>query len=78
MLEFKEILIYTGKDERVSEKTQKPYTIVNYLDDKGQTFGTIAECNIPIDLKQLQLVEVTFKVIPGRYLQLKTLSINKA
>lgn len=75
MLEFEEIMVYTGKQIRTSEKTGNQYTLVYYLDETGQTFSTIAECVVP-ELKQLDQVQVKFKVIPGRYTQLKTIEIQ--
>lgn len=75
MFKFKEKMIYTGKKNMVSKKG-KEYTIVNYLDNTGNTFGTIADCSVP-QLNQLDTVEVTFEVVPGRYIQLKTLDIKK-
>ena len=76
MFKFKEKVIFTGKKAMVS-KQGRDYTVVNYLGDDGNTFGTIAECLIPPDIQQLDLVEVTFGVVPGRYVQLKTLEIRK-
>lgn len=76
MLKFKEKIIMTGIERRVS-KQGKEYIIINYLGENGQTFGTIAECYIPDDLNQLEKVEVDFQVIPGRYTQLKTVGIRK-
>ena len=74
MLEFIEELVVTGIDERISKQGNK-YTIVNYLGENGQTFGTVAECNIP-NIKQLDKVNATLKVYPGRYLQLKTIGLE--
>lgn len=74
MLEFKEKLIYTGKYERISEKGNK-YTIVNFLDEEGKTFGVIANCQVP-ELTQLQEVLVKFKLTPGRYNKLEIINIE--
>ena len=76
MLKFKEEIIMTGIESRTS-KQGKDYKIINYLGSNGQTFGTIAECHIPDDLKQLDKVSVDFQVVPGRYTQLKTIGILK-
>lgn len=76
MFKFKEKVIFTGKKSMVS-KQGRDYTIVNYLGDDGNTFGTVADCLIPDSIKQLDEVEVTFGVIPGRYVQLKTIDIQK-
>lgn len=75
MLKFREKVIYTGKKDLISKKGRE-YTIVNFLGDDGNTFGTVAECPIP-DIKQLDKVEVLFQVVPGRYVQLKVLEIRK-
>lgn len=77
MLEFKEKLVFTGTQKRTS-KNGLDYTLVNYLDEDGSTFTTMADCIVPADIKQLDRVEVLFKVIPGRYTSLKTLMISKA
>lgn len=71
-----EELIYTGKVEGVSKKTDKPYTIFNYLDNSGQTFGTMVTCEVP-NLKQLDKVEVVLELQVGRYTSLKTIEIKK-
>lgn len=76
MLRFEEVMIYTGKKNKVSKQGNN-YTIVNYLNSDGTTFGTIAECEIPEDIRQLDEVIVKFEVIPGRYVQLKTVGIEK-
>lgn len=76
MLKFKEKIIMTGIERRVSKQGNE-YLIINYLGENGQTFGTIAECFIPDGLKQLDKVEVDFQVVPGRYTQLKTVGISK-
>lgn len=76
MLKFEEKMIYTGKINKVSKQGNN-YTIVNYLNDDGKTFGTIAECEISEDIRQLDEVLVKFEVIPGRYVQLKTVGIEK-
>ena len=76
MLEFIEELVVTGIDERVSKQGNK-YTIVNYLGENGQTFGTICDCNVP-NINQLDRVVAKLKVIPGRYLQLKTIGLEIA
>ena len=76
MLKFEEKMIYTGKANKVSKQGNN-YTILNYLNSDGTTFGTIAECEIPEDISPLDEVEVTFQVVPGRYVQLKTINIVK-
>jgi len=77
MLEFKEKCILTGIEKRISKKSDETYIIANFLGDNGQTFGCIVECDIPQGIKQLDQVDVVFKVIPGRYTQLKVIGLNK-
>lgn len=71
-----EELIYTGKVEGISKKTGEPYTILNYLDNTGQVFGTMVTCEVP-NLKQLDKVEVIMELQVGRYTTLKTIEIRK-
>lgn len=75
MLEFEERLIYTGKYERISKKGDN-YTVLNFLDDEGKTFGVIANCKVPENLTQLQEVLVKFKLTPGRFNKLEIISIE--
>jgi hypothetical protein len=77
MLNFKEKMILTGITQRISQKTQEKYLLVNFLGEDGQTFGCMADCEIPQGLEQLDKVEVDFKVLPGRYTQLKVLGLKK-
>jgi len=76
MLEFKERLILTGVQQKIS-KTGNSYIIANFLDENGQIFGCIVDCDLPEGLRQLDHVDVKFKVIPGRYIQLKVIDIKK-
>lgn len=76
MLDFTKKMIYTGKVSKIGKNGQK-YTIVNYLGENGVTFSTIADCEVPEDIKQLDQVEVKFCVLTGRYIQLKTMAIKK-
>ena len=77
MLEFKEICILTGVEQRKSKKTGETYRIVNFLGENGQIFSCMLESDVPAGLKQLDKVEVNFKVYPGRFTQLKVLGIKK-
>lgn len=78
MLEFREErMILTGINSRISKNTGEEYKIINFLGENGQTFGCMAECDIPLTLKQLDEVSVHFKVLPGRYTQLRVLDIKK-
>lgn len=78
MLEFDEIMVFTGVEKRTS-KEGREYILIRYLNTDGQTFSTIADvnCVVPGELQQLDRVNVRLKVIPGRYIQLKTLSLEK-
>lgn len=75
MFEFEENIIVTGFDRRTS-KQGKEYTLVNILDNTGKTFGCILDCPIPSGVKQLDKVKAHFKVIPGRYVQLRVSSLS--
>jgi len=80
MLEFKEKCILTGISKRTSTKTNEEYLLINFLGEDGQTFGCMGSSDLAADvqgLQQLDKVEVNFKVIPGRYTQLKVLSLRK-
>lgn len=75
MLEFQEEMIFLSKEEKTSQKGNN-YTVVHYLGDK-ESFSTMADCLVP-NFQKLDKVIVTFKVIPGRYLQFKTIDIEKS
>lgn len=78
MLEFEEKCILTGIEKRLNKDKTKTYIIINFLDETGKTFGCLWEgAIIPDNLKQLDKVDVKFKVYPGRYTQLKVLDIKK-
>lgn len=78
MLEFDEIMVLTGVEKRTS-KEGREYILIRYLNTDGQTFSTVADvnCVVPGGLQQLDRVNARLKVIPGRYVQLKTLSLEK-
>ena len=76
-LEFKETCILTGIEQRKSKQTGKSYIIANFLGENGKTFGCIVDCEIPQGLKQLDKVEVRFKVVTGRYTHLRVTNIKK-
>ena len=78
MLEFKEKIILTSIEQKESQKTGRTYKIANFLGENGQTFTTMLDCDVPDGLKQLDWVDVLFKVIPGRYTQLRVKEINKS
>ena len=75
-MKFTEQKIVTGVMQKVSKTSGKPYVMINYLNDDGQTFGTIAECTIPVGLKQLDKVLVDFELTVGKYMQLKTIALE--
>lgn len=75
MLEFMEEMTFLSQEKKTSKKGNE-YTIVHYLGDT-ESFSTMADCIVPADLKRLDTVMVTFKVIPGRYLGFKTIGIEK-
>ena len=78
MLEFVEKnIVFTGAEIRVSKKGEE-YILVNFLGSDGKTFACVCDCQIPSNLKQLDRVDVTFKVLPGRYTQLRVLNLSKA
>lgn len=74
-LEFEQRCIITGQEQRTSQKGLN-YVLINILDDNGKTFSCISDVTIE-DLKPLDTYNVRFKVIPGRYLQLRVVGINK-
>lgn len=76
MLDFTKEMIFTGAELKKS-KENKEYVLVNFLNENGSSFGTVCECPLPQNLKQLDKVTVNFLVVPGRYTQLKTLDIKK-
>jgi hypothetical protein len=77
MLEFRENCILTGIEKRISSKSGEVYIIANILGENGKTFSCVVECEIPQGLSQLDKVDVEFKVIPGRYTQLKVIGLKK-
>ena len=51
--------------------------LTNFLDDKGQTFGCVTDCSIDHDISQLDKVKALLKVVPGRYVQVRVLALEK-
>lgn len=70
-------LILTGIEKRISKKTDREYSIVNFLDRNGQTFGCMLDTELEDNFSQLDNVDVLFEVIPGRYTQLKVKGLKK-
>ena len=68
-------LIFTGYEER-KNKNNESYTLVKYLTDKGDIFATLLKCE-KIELKQCDKVKVKLEVVPGRYVQIRTVGISK-
>lgn len=77
MLQFESELVYTGSEKRTNKKSGTDYLLTNFLDEKGQTFGCVTDCAVDHDIEQLDRVNVLLKVVPGRYTQLRVLSMEK-
>lgn len=80
MLEFKEEnMILTGIIKRESKKTGNEYLVANFLGEDGNTFGCMVDFPVnKADFKQLDSVDVIFRVIPGRYTQLRVKNMIKS
>lgn len=76
MLQFNSVCIFTGFALRKSKNSGNSYNLVSFLGSEGQTFSCIMDCSKP-NLEQLDKVNVTFKVVPGRYTQLRVLDLKK-
>lgn len=78
-MQFKTKKILTGVQQKVSTKTNKPYTLLTFLNENGSTFNSMSDV-IPQGLKQLDNCEVEFEVTfyNNNVSGLKTLSICKA
>lgn len=76
MFEFSEEVIVTGISNRVS-KQGKEYKVLNILDENGQTFGCMVDCVLP-RINQLDRLNLRFKVVPGRYTQMKVIGVCDA
>lgn len=74
-MNFIQDMIYTGQEPKISVKTQKPYILVNLLDDTGKTITCIAE-QIEKNLVMLQHVRVAFKLDLGKYTSLRALDVS--
>lgn len=77
---FKTKKIITGIEKKTSKKTEKEYMVINYLDEKGYTFSSMAAegLNIPDGIKQLSSVDVEFEVqiFNGNVNGLKTIGLE--
>lgn len=76
VLEFENDALVTGYDVKTSKKGTK-YTLVYILGDTGETFNCLCECEIPDNFKPLKKYKVRFRVIPGRYTQLKVVGFDE-
>lgn len=72
-------LVLTGLEKRISKDKGREYTIARFLNEEGKTFDALVEesCIIPDDIKQLDRVKVTFKVITGKFINLRVLELWK-
>jgi len=63
-MRFEEKKIITGITRKVSKKTNKEYTMANFLNDDGTSFSSLVADGvlIPQDIKQLSQVKVMFEV----------------
>lgn len=77
MFKFNQEVIYTGQEDKISKKGNQ-YKIINMLDENGRQFSCMAEpeAYIPDTLNQLDRVDVTFKLVVGRYLSLSILGME--
>lgn len=78
---FETEAIITGIVHKTSTKTNKPYTILLYLDDDGSTFTSMLaeDVNVSADITQLSTVKAKFEVTKynGNIQGLKTLALEK-
>lgn len=78
-MEFKvEGMVFLGLEKRVSKKTEQVYHVGNFLGSDGNIVQCMIECPLPDGLKQLDRIDVLFKVIPGRYTKLSVVGIRKS
>lgn len=76
MFDCKVRLIITGIEEKVS-KNDKKYKVAYFLGENGKTFSCVVDCDVDEDIRRLDLVEVTFKVLVDRYINLKVIDLKK-
>jgi hypothetical protein len=79
---FKTEKVLLGVIEKVSKKTNKPYVVLNYLNDDGTTFTSMLGegVKLPDGLQQLDDVIVEFEVqfFNGSVTGLRTIDIKIA
>lgn len=77
---FKTEKVLLGVIEKVSKKTNKPYTVLNFLNENGTTFTSMLGdgVKLPADLQQLDDVIVEFEVqfFNGNVTGLRTIDIK--
>jgi hypothetical protein len=77
---FKTRKIITGIEKKVSKKTEKEYMVINYLNDNGSTFSSMAaeDLKVPEGIKQLSSCDVEFEVqiYNGNVNGLKTIGLE--
>lgn len=79
-MKFKSQHVLTGILQRVSAKTGKPYTICNFLNEEGVSFSAMYKGAdlIPGEFKQMDIVDVTFNLRTGAYMNLEVLELVQA
>jgi hypothetical protein len=77
---FKTEKVLLGVIEKVSKKTNKPYVVLNFLNENGTTFTSMLAdgVTLPADLQQLDDVIVEFEVqfFNGNVTGLRTIDIK--
>lgn len=77
-MKFNSTKILAGIETRTSKSTQKEYKLAHFMNEDGTTFSTMLQCEMPEGVKQLDVVDVTFELNTGRYMQLNTLDLELA
>lgn len=67
---------FLSVEKRVSKK-QNSYLIGNFLASDGKIIQCMIDCELPNDLKQLDKIDITFRIILGRYMRLLVINIVK-
>ena len=72
-------LVLTGLEKRMNKDKSREYMIARFLNEDGKTFDALVDesCIIPDGIKQLDRVKVTFKVITGKFINLRVLELCK-
>jgi len=69
-MRFETRRIYTGTTKKEGKNGNK-YTLINFLDDEGQTFSVVSDVEVPLGIKQLETVNVEFELTTGKYKNLR-------